>query len=75
MCITAETEAVRSAFRKMFPMTHACSQVKCANVNDFSSCARSPKLRVGDARVSSMLDLDVDGCRWPFAPLWPFEVG
>jgi hypothetical protein len=68
MWITAETDAVRSALRKMFPMTQACSQVKCANVKDFSSCARSRRSRNGEGSVLSMLsDLDLDsvGCRRP----------
>lgn len=68
MWIIAETEAVRSALRKMFPMTHACSHVKCANVKDFSSCARSPIFRVGGGRVSSISNfgLGKDGCKWAF---------
>jgi hypothetical protein len=66
ICIMAETDAVRSALRRILPMTHACSQVKCAKVKDFSSCARSWRFWVGDGRVSSMLDLDDDGCKCVF---------
>lgn len=36
-------------------MTHACSQVKCANVKLFSSRASSATLRVGLGRASGMV--------------------
>jgi hypothetical protein len=65
MWITAEIEAVRSALRSIFPITQACSQVKWANVKDFSSCARSLRLLGGEGSVLSMLrdlDWDNDGC-------------
>jgi hypothetical protein len=58
MCIIADTEAVRSALRRIFPITHACSHVKCANVKDFSCCARSERLREGMGSVSSILAVD-----------------
>jgi hypothetical protein len=57
----ADTEAVRRALRSMLPITHACSHVKCANVKDFSCCARSGKLLVGVGRVLSILDDDAVG--------------
>ncbi|KAH7087590.1 hypothetical protein FB567DRAFT_469962 [Paraphoma chrysanthemicola] len=37
MCMRADTDAVLSAFRRMLPMTHACSHVKCAKVKLLSS--------------------------------------
>lgn len=65
MWISAGHSAVRNAFRNIFPMTHACSHVKCANVNDLSSLASSAKSRVGAGSVLSIL-FDDDGA---------FEVG
>ena len=65
MWMTAETEAVRSALRRIFPITQACSHVKCAKVKLFSSCARSARLLDGEGNVLSMLrdlDFDSDGC-------------
>lgn len=53
-------EAVLSALRRIFPITHACSHVKCANVKLFSSCARSQRERAGDDSESSIL-VDADG--------------
>jgi len=55
MWIMAGIEAVRSALRRMLPITHACSHVKCAKVKDFSSCARSERWREGWGSVSSIL--------------------
>lgn len=59
MCITAEASAVRRAFRKMFPITHACSQVKWANVKAFSSRARSLSERDGEGSWSSMVVIEL----------------
>ena len=47
--------AVRSAVRSILPMTHACSQVKCAKVKLFSSLARASRSRVGGGSVESIL--------------------
>lgn len=54
MWIRHAHSAVRSALRSMFPMTHACSQVKCANVNCRSSRASALRSRVGAGSVLSM---------------------
>lgn len=45
--MSADVSVDRSVFLRILPMTHACSHVKCANVNAFSSRARSATLRVG----------------------------
>lgn len=51
----AVASAVRSALRRMFPITHACSHVKWAKVNDLSSRASSLRERPGEGNVSSMV--------------------
>jgi hypothetical protein len=56
MWIIAAASAVRSAFRRMFPTTHACSQVKWAKVNVFSSRERPLSDRVGEGSWSSMAE-------------------
>lgn len=56
----AGVSAVRSALRRMFPMTHACSHVKCANVKPFSSLASSWRSRVGEVKVLNILLADED---------------
>jgi hypothetical protein len=58
----AEISADRSAFRRRLPITHACSHVKWANVNDLSSRASSVMLRVGFGSVSSIVDGSSDVC-------------
>ena len=55
MWIIADMHAVRNELRRILPITQACSQVKCANVKLFSSCARSLRWREGRGMVSSML--------------------
>lgn len=54
MWMMAGESAVRKALRRMFPMTHACSQVKWEKVKERSSRARSSRERVGDGSDSSI---------------------
>jgi hypothetical protein len=58
MDIKAGHSAVRSALRKIFPITQACSHVKWAKVKLFSSLARESRSRVGGGSVESILLLD-----------------
>ena len=55
MCMRAGHSAVRRALRRMFPMTQACSQVKCEKVKLFSCRASSKRSRVGGGRALSIL--------------------
>lgn len=55
MWISADTSIVRNALRRIFPMTQACSHVKCAKVKDFSSRARSCSECVGEGSELSIL--------------------
>lgn len=64
ICMTADTDAVLSALRNIFPMTHACSHVKCANVKLLSSLARSMRFCVGVGRVSSIVEELDDEMDW-----------
>lgn len=52
--MSAGQSAVRSALRKILPITQACSQVKCAKVKLFSSRERSLSCRLGARSVLSM---------------------
>ncbi|KAF1933416.1 uncharacterized protein M421DRAFT_88636 [Didymella exigua CBS 183.55] len=54
MCMSAEISADLNVLRRILPMTHACSHVKCANVKLFSSRASSVTFRVGFGRDSSI---------------------
>src|SRR5690348_17097681 len=56
----ADTEAVLRAFRRMFPITHACSHVKCAKVKLFSSRASSARSREGRGSESSIVSASSD---------------
>ena len=51
----AAQSMVLSALRNMLPITQACSQVKCAKVNDLSSRARSESECVGDGSEFSIV--------------------
>jgi len=55
MWMRAGQSMVRRALRRIFPMTHACSQLKCAKVKDFSSRARSEREFVGEGRELSIV--------------------
>lgn len=60
--MSAAVSADRSVFRRILPMIQACSQVKCANVNDFSSRTSSATLRVIFGRASSIVSESSEKC-------------